>query len=259
MINIPPKSTIFVLATYITAILVLSGGRPAICQAPVKEESLKKLKQLTEEINAGLNSSNHEIEIGNFEQASLLTEKNLGKIEQLADIFMPLPERIKGLISREESILADTRQAGTSKTQNQTINQEAKQALTHRQIKNRDDTLKPIRLLEHQMQNQPKGNENGGNPNEKRKLLNEINVLLKSAYSSQDQVVSFLNQSKFAAAIPEEERSIQELKKALEKLTRKQRNQQQSQDQQNQQQSKQPQQNQANRDQKQQNQQNQPQ
>ena len=256
MLNSIQNSTTSAMVSLLIAVLLMFWCSPAVSQSPSREESLNYLKQRTEEIRSALDSSNHEIEIGNFEHAEQLTEKNLDKIRDLADLFMPLPERIKELISQEQKILADTRQSVTSKEQNQRIDQEAKQTLTRGQIKNRDDTLKPIQQLENQLlafQKEPQGTEKdkGGDLAKQQKLLNDINVLLKSAYSSQDQAASFLNQSRFAAAVPEEERSIQQLKQALDKLSSKQKkgpNQQQSQNQQK----KQPSQpNQNNDDQKQ--------
>ena len=139
---------------------------------------------------------------------------------------MPLPDRIKELIAEEKEILKDTIELESNRNQKRRINQETKQALTHSQIKNRDETTISIQQLTHHLQTSPEKNPGPTSGQEKdeklkqqRQLLTEVQKLLKSAYNLQNQAVTHLNQSNFAAAIPEEKKSIEALKKALDKLT----------------------------------------
>ena len=218
-------------------ILVLNSFS-LIGQPTNKDEPLEKLRQITEEIDNNLHNSSQQIEIGNFENARDLNQKTLTQLEQLADIFMPLPDRIKELIQSEEIILDGTRDLASDMEQNQKVDQEAKQTLTHDQIKNRDSTIKTVGILEQQLKSgeiQAHSTDKGkkGNQEQQKKLLREIQSLLNSAYAAQDQASGSLNRSDFTAAIPAEKRSIEDLKKALEKLSKKsQQNKKQKSDQQ---------------------------
>ncbi|MCP4754029.1 MAG: hypothetical protein GY866_24355 [Proteobacteria bacterium] len=204
---------------------------------------LGQLEDIGGRIEQDIVLGNLQIDKGNYGEAEKLTNRVLGNLNILVEVFIPLQERIRKLLKNERDILDNTHRLQNRPHQDVANTGRDQQNLIDHQIRNRDETEKTVQITEQQRQsltekNDPSGRNQTKTPaNEGQvELLKRIQELLKDARTHQDSAVEFLDESRFEEAVKVEKQSIEKLEEALKEFqgTQNEKKQSQKQDKQSQ-------------------------
>ncbi|MBT3225606.1 MAG: hypothetical protein HOC09_11095 [Deltaproteobacteria bacterium] len=207
-----------------------------------------EIEKIIDRIQTAMNSSDEQIEQGNYDQAQDGTETSIDSLSILLDLFMPLTERIKLIWEKEKEIVTQTE--GLSK---ETVRVgKAPSAKIENLVTAQQENMGRTQKAEDAIVQQLKGNPDSQNLNNGSRqpspqggdqsqidLLNRVGGLLKEAKVHQGAAVDFLSGDELKTALQSEIMAEKKLKEALDAF----QNQQQQNNRQQQQQQKQPSQN----------------
>lgn len=202
------------------AILIVICFVTHTVSANQQNDPLSQFEKLESHIRTGMIQSEGHIENGEFQAAVPGVERVIEGLEILEEAFMPLGERIIELKSKEESILAETKDIEKKRKDG---NSAALNDVIRSQIGNREKTEKASKLVTNQLEktnqvgsgstNQP----SASNKNE-TEILTEVQKLLDQSASFQTAAIAHLENAEFKGAIENESFALEKLNEALEKM-----------------------------------------
>ncbi|PCI23667.1 MAG: hypothetical protein COB67_12540 [SAR324 cluster bacterium] len=181
----------------------------------IAEQLLGALNQIERESAA----SDQSIEQEKFTLAQRQTDSVLSTLDLLIEVFIPLPERIKALLSREQAILQGISQFESLPPTEGAIKKEGKEKLLLQQLKNLDDTQKTLYLLKQKIKELTAAASLEKKPNSPQgKILEEVQNLMAESHLLEAEVADLLEKMTLSAAKPKVVQSIKKIEEALKKF-----------------------------------------
>ena len=193
----------------------------SIGQASTRRKTDENLDNILSKIESTISQSTQNIESERYQLAEDFTQRALGEIGVLVEMFMPLRERIQRLLKKERSILLSTKSI-LRKKRGVSVNQ-VLDSLILGQTQNREATEKAIRFI--RQRPHPLQDKNTSRPprsdhpdNRKATLSQTVGKLLTLAKDHENDTIASLGKKQLKKAILDETRAIKKLEEALEKL-----------------------------------------
>ncbi len=213
-----------ILLSVVVFIAVFSTNRlsEAASHSDSGVDAAKEIDHLLSQLEEEMSSSREQIEQGNYLAAQSVKEDSIKTLSILLDLFLPLPERIKELLDKEQKILSQTE----TFFRNGNDNAETK-LIIESQKSNRDNTQKTANSIQRQVRDAEKSATSSNKPTDAvshkgqravTDLLKRVGKLLAQSVHQQDSAAGYLNERKFELALKSVKMAAENLKKALDAL-----------------------------------------
>jgi len=212
------KKLSFILVTQVLLSLVILSPGTVVSQSASQPDVSLEVERIFGRIQAGMNSSNEQIEQGNYDRAQDGTDTSIDSLSILLDLFMPLTERIKRIWEKEKEIVAQT--DGLSKESARGL--KANSAIIKKLVTAQQENIVWTRKAEDAIAQQLKrGSDSHTQNNQSRQpsqidLLNRVGGLLKQAETHQGAAVDSLGGHEIKTALQSALMAEKKLKEALD-------------------------------------------
>ncbi len=197
-----------------------------VSQAKSQNDVFLEIERIFDRAQTGMNSSDEQIEQGNYNKAQDGTEISISSLSILLDLFMPLTERIKVTWEKEKEIVSRTKEHSslTIRLEKRVLPEIEK--LIAAQQENINRTQKAVDSIAQQLR---QGNDAHNQSNQNRQqsekglqsqkaLLEKIERILNQAKINQVAAVDFLAKHEIKSALQSEIIAQKKLKEALDAL-----------------------------------------
>ncbi len=216
---------LIIIALLIFRFSDVSGSRPT--------DAITRVEEVDRVIREHMERRSSLIEKEHYDEAVQSTGQIINELDKLVEAFMPLDERIKMLISREQEIIEQTRKVSNVRdgAEGEPKRSSLQKDLIHNQIVNREKTEQTYQLIEQNIKRpdtpaDAKTEVRDQNPADQ---MQEISKLIEAAAIDQTNAIAKLELQKNRSAIEDEEAAVEKMEKALEKLRQQNRSDQQNQ------------------------------